>query len=55
MLIDIQVPLVAPLVGALFGGFLYDVFIFEGQSPINRPWMGLRRRVIKPRRKDSLA
>ncbi|KAF7925929.1 hypothetical protein BELL_0075g00090 [Botrytis elliptica] len=37
------VPMVAPFFGCLFGGWLYDVFIFTGESPINTPWMGLKR------------
>ncbi|EON67587.1 hypothetical protein W97_06955 [Coniosporium apollinis CBS 100218] len=41
------VPIVAPFLGCAFGGFLYDVFIFTGKSPVNTPWMGLKR-VAKP-------
>jgi len=37
------IPMVAPFLGCAFGGFLYDVFIYTGESPINTPWMGLRR------------
>jgi aquaglyceroporin related protein len=37
------IPMVAPFFGCAFGGFLYDVFIYTGESPINTPWMGLRR------------
>jgi aquaglyceroporin related protein, other eukaryote len=37
------VPVVAPFIGCTFGGFLYDVFIYTGPSPINTPWMGLKR------------
>jgi len=37
------IPMVTPFFGATFGGFLYDVFIFEGESPINTPYMGLKR------------
>jgi len=37
------IPMVAPFCGCTFGGFLYDVFIFTGESPINTPWMGLKR------------
>ncbi|KAL9074643.1 MAG: hypothetical protein Q9157_004317 [Trypethelium eluteriae] len=40
------IPVVAPFLGALFGGFLYDTFIFTGESPINTPWMGLRKMVF---------
>ena len=39
--------MVAPFLGTCFGGFLYDVFLFTGESPINTPWMGLRR-LIRP-------
>lgn len=36
------IPMVAPFCGCLFGGFLYDVFIYTGpDSPINSPYMGL--------------
>lgn len=34
--------MVAPFLGCAFGGFLYDVFIYTGESPINTPWMGLK-------------
>lgn len=37
------IPMVSPFCGCLFGGFLYDVFLYTGESPINTPWMGLRR------------
>lgn len=37
------VPMVAPFMGCTFGGFLYDVFLFTGQSPINTPYWGLYR------------
>ncbi|ORY08545.1 aquaporin-like protein [Clohesyomyces aquaticus] len=36
------VPMVAPFCGCAFGGFLYDLFIFTGQSPVNTPWLGLK-------------
>jgi aquaglyceroporin related protein len=38
-----QVPIVAPFLGCLFGGFLYDTFLFTGDSPMNLPYMGLTR------------
>ncbi len=44
-----QVPMVAPFFGCAFGGWLYDVFLYTGESPINTPWMGLER-VFKPTR-----
>ncbi|KPI43432.1 uncharacterized protein AB675_6687 [Cyphellophora attinorum] len=43
------IPMVAPFFGCMFGGWLYDVFLFTGDSPINTPWMGLKR-FIKPTR-----
>ncbi len=37
------VPIVAPLFGTLFGGFLYDIFIYTGpESLINTPWLGAK-------------
>ncbi len=35
--------MVAPFCGCLFGGFLYDLMLFTGESPINLPYMGLYR------------
>jgi aquaglyceroporin related protein len=43
------VPMVAPFCGCTFGGWLYDVFLYTGESPINTPWMGLKR-FIRPTR-----
>lgn len=37
------VPMIAPFFGCVFGAFLYDVFIFTGESPVNTPWLGLKR------------
>jgi len=37
------IPMVSPFLGCLFGGWLYDMFLFTGDSPINTPWMGLKR------------
>lgn len=45
--------MVAPFLGCTFGGFLYDAFIFTGESPINTPWMGLKR-IVKPDMKKGL-
>lgn len=36
------IPMVAPFLGCAFGGFLYDLFIYTGPSPVNTPWMGLK-------------
>ncbi|KAF9871197.1 MIP family channel protein [Colletotrichum karsti] len=43
------IPMVAPFLGTLFGGFLYDVFLYTGESPINSPYFGLKR-LYQPRR-----
>ncbi|KAI5460989.1 aquaporin-like protein [Mariannaea sp. PMI_226] len=43
------IPMVVPFLGCSFGGFLYDFFIFSGDSPINTPGLGLPR-LLKPRR-----
>ncbi|KAF2215477.1 hypothetical protein CERZMDRAFT_57026 [Cercospora zeae-maydis SCOH1-5] len=45
------IPMVSPFLGCLFGGFLYDVLLFTGQSPINTPYWGLYRVVPSLRRK----
>ena len=37
------VPIVAPFCGCTFGGFLYDLLLFTGESPINTPYLGLYR------------
>ena len=44
-----QIPVVVPFLGCTFGGWLYDTFLFQGESPINTPWMGLER-VVRPTR-----
>jgi len=41
--------MVAPFVGCTFGAFLYDLFLYEGESPVNTPWIGLKR-LSQPRR-----
>ncbi|PHH86595.1 hypothetical protein CDD83_10007 [Cordyceps sp. RAO-2017] len=43
------IPMVAPFLGCLSGGALYDLFIYTGESPMNSPWLGLNR-LFKPRR-----
>lgn len=35
--------MVAPFCGCVFGGFLYDLLLFTGESPINTPYLGLYR------------
>ena len=47
------VPIVAPFIGCAFGGFLYDVFIYTGESPINTPWMGMKR-IVRPGLKQRI-
>ena len=37
------VPMVAPFLGCAFGGWLYDMFLFTGISPVNTPYVGLGR------------
>lgn len=38
------IPIVAPFIGCLLGGFLYDAFMYTGdESPINWPWLGFDR------------
>ncbi|KAF4553469.1 putative major intrinsic protein 2 [Elsinoe fawcettii] len=37
------VPMVSPFCGCTFGGFLYDLLLFTGESPINTPYLGLWR------------
>ncbi|KFY37909.1 hypothetical protein V495_06868 [Pseudogymnoascus sp. VKM F-4514 (FW-929)] len=37
------IPVVAPFCGCVFGGFLYDAFIYTGpESPLNKKWWGLK-------------
>ncbi len=35
--------MVAPFFGCTFGGWLYDMFLFTGESPINTEFVGLAR------------
>ena len=35
--------MVSPFCGCVFGGFLYDLTLFTGESPINTPYLGLYR------------
>lgn len=43
--------MIAPFIGGTFGGFMYDALIYTGDSPINTPWMGVKR-IVKPSKKD---
>jgi aquaglyceroporin related protein, other eukaryote len=43
------VPMVAPFCGCLFGGWLYDLFLFTGVSPVNTPYLGFQR-LLQPKR-----
>lgn len=47
-----QIPMVSPFFGCLFGGFLYDALIYTGESPINTPWLGLKR-LVRPRKTEK--
>lgn len=44
------IPMVAPFFGCTFGGWLYDMFMFTGESPVNTEAAGLLR-LAKPTRK----
>lgn len=44
--------MICPFIGCTLGGFLYDALIFTGESPINTPWMGVKR-IVRPSRKDA--
>lgn len=35
--------MVAPFFGTTFGAFLYDLTMYDGESPINEPYLGLMR------------
>ncbi|PHH69041.1 hypothetical protein CDD80_7055 [Ophiocordyceps camponoti-rufipedis] len=37
------IPMVAPFLGTLTGGALYDLLVYTGESPVNSPWLGLDR------------
>lgn len=37
-----QIPMVAPFGGCVFGGILYDLFIYTGPSPVNTAMFGLQ-------------
>jgi aquaglyceroporin related protein, other eukaryote len=41
--------MVAPFLGCTFGGWLYDMFLYTGESPINTEAAGLAR-LVKPNR-----
>lgn len=41
------IPMVASFLGCTFGAFLYDVFLYTGESPVNTPWLGLKR-LVRP-------
>jgi aquaglyceroporin related protein len=49
------VPFVVPFLGCLFGGLLYDLFIYTGlNSPTNDHWMGVQKRFMKRERRKAL-
>lgn len=41
--------MVAPFFGCTFGGWLYDMFLWTGESPINTEAAGLKR-LVQPKR-----
>jgi len=41
--------MVAPFCGCVFGGILYDLFIYTGESPINTAMFGLQE-LVHPRK-----
>jgi len=43
------VPIVSPFCGAVTGAFLYDAFVYTGETPVNTPWFGLKQ-FLKPHR-----
>lgn len=43
--------MIVPFIGCVLGGFLYDLLLFTGQSPINTPYMGLYRLIPGKRAK----
>jgi len=45
------IPMVVPFIGCTLGGFLYDLLLFTGQSPINTPYLGLYRLIPGARAK----
>ncbi|RKF66736.1 Aquaporin-3 [Golovinomyces cichoracearum] len=47
------VPLIAPLFGCSFGGWIYDLFIHVGESPVNTPWIGLKQLCHPSKSQDS--
>ncbi|KIW98450.1 uncharacterized protein Z519_00111 [Cladophialophora bantiana CBS 173.52] len=47
------VPMICPFIGCTFGGFLYDTLIYTGESPMNTPWMGIKR-LVHPTRKGIM-
>ncbi|KAF2147057.1 uncharacterized protein K452DRAFT_218019 [Aplosporella prunicola CBS 121167] len=50
------IPIIAPFIGALAGGLAYDMFVYNGDSPVNSPnlGMGYLTRWVRPsvRRRD---
>ena len=44
--------MICPFIGGTFGGFLYDLLIFTGDSPINTPFLGVKR-IVRPSKKGA--
>ncbi|KAH8689545.1 putative aquaglyceroporin [Talaromyces proteolyticus] len=47
------VPMVAPFFGTTFGGWLYDMFLYVDESPVNTPWVGVKR-IILPQQSTAI-
>ncbi|VVT55690.1 uncharacterized protein SAPINGB_P004693 [Magnusiomyces paraingens] len=49
------IPIVCPVIGCTFGGFLYDLFIYTGtESPINQPYFGITRLANKSSKNEDV-
>jgi aquaglyceroporin related protein len=47
--------MVAPFLGCALGGWIYDVFLYTGlDSPVNTPWLGIKR-LFRPSRRQEVA
>jgi aquaglyceroporin related protein len=47
--------MVAPFLGCALGGWIYDVFLYTGlDSPVNTPWLGIKR-LLHPSRRQQVA
>jgi len=42
-LTSVQIPTLCPFVGTALGAWVYDLLVFTGTSPVNTPYMGLKK------------